>query len=75
MRELAYSLRIIHQEARALQVSDGDEMLFDAEVPDIPKSLFSPAWNLLRVTSRGKVLRDELVLLKLTRFGVLLEIR
>ena len=74
-RELACSLRIIHQEARALRVSDGDEALFDAEVPDIPKSLFNPDWNLLRVTSRGKALRDEFVALKLTRSGFLLEIR
>lgn len=75
MRELAYSLRIIHQEARALKVLDGDEELFDAVVPDIPKSLFDPNWNLLRITSRGKALRDELVSIKLIRFGILLEIR
>ena len=73
-RELSYGLRIISQKARRLEVFD-DATLFDAEVPDIPKSLFNPAWNLLRVTSRGKALRDESVALKLTRSGILLEIR
>ena len=74
-RVLVCSLRVARQQARALKVSDGGNVLFDAEVPDIPKLLFNPDWNLLCVTSRGKALRDESVSLKLTRSGILLEIR
>lgn len=73
-RELVFSLRIIRHKSRALKIADGD-VLFDAAVPDIPESLFNPSWNLLRVTSRGRALRDELIVVKPTSFGMVLEVR
>ena len=74
-RVLSYGLRIVSQKPRRVEVSDDDAPLFAATKPEIPLTLFNPSWNCLRVTSRGRALRDELIALKLTRFGILLEIR
>ena len=74
LRELCASLRIVSQQARALDVSDGDA-LFNGRTPEIPQTLFNPNWNCLRVTSRGHALREESVTVSPHRNALVLQVR
>ena len=74
MRELRAFVRVKSQKGRALELKDG-ETFFSERIPTVPATLFNPAWNLLRVTSRGHALRDELVTVSPYRYGLLLEVK
>ena len=73
-REFRVSLRIASRQARALDLSDGEE-LFSGRTPEIPLTLFNPRWNCLRVTSRGHALREEFVSVRTYRNAFVLQVR
>jgi len=74
VRSLNYRLRYNRlRRPMSLILKDGGRVIYVSK--DLPLTLFNPAWNCLRVTSRGLPLPDELVSVRNSNDATVIRIR
>jgi len=74
VRSLNYRLRYNRlRQPVSLEVKDGGRMIYTSS--DLPQTLFNPAWDCLRVTTRGLARPEELVSVRNSNDATVIRIR